>query len=177
MMAIARTIHTYEIVGYDAYFSNVLPDLTEILSQELADENSYFLVAINEAVCNAAKYSVYGYEEAKIKIEFVVTKEDITVTVISKTKPFDALDYRNKLLKLKNDPKLKNLPWFDYTGLSTLSRGFWMMMMAVDYLYIDINGNKVSLNITLPYKTEEITQTIGELVPKFFVEKDGVVIS
>ncbi len=102
MTNIARTIHTYEIVGYDAYFVDVLPDLTEILS-ELTDENSYFIIAINEAVCNAAKYSVYGYEEAKIKIELIITNEDVTATVISKTKPFNALEYRNKLLKLKEN--------------------------------------------------------------------------
>lgn len=175
MTDIARTIHTYEIVGYDAYFVDVLPDLTEILS-ELTDENSYFIIAINEAVCNAAKYSVYGYEEAKIKIELVITNEDVTATVISKTKPFNALEYRNKLLKLKENPKLKDMPWSEYTGISERSRGFWMMLMAVDYLYIDINSDRVSLNISIPRKAEEVTLTIGELIKRFFVEKDGVVI-
>ena len=175
MKAIARTIHTYEIVGYDAYFVDVLPDLTEILS-ELTEDNSYFIIAVNEAVCNAAKYSVYGYEEAKIKIELVITGEDITVTVISKTKPFDAIDYRNKLLKINEDPKLKDMPWSEYTGISDRSRGFWMMLMAVDYLYIDANSDKISLNISLPHKKAEVTLTIGELIPRFFIEKDGVVI-
>ncbi len=48
--------------------------------------------------------------------------------------------------------------------------------MAVDYLYIDINSDRVSLNISIPRKAEEVTLTIGELIKRFFVEKDGVVI-
>lgn len=175
MTAIARTIHTYEIVGYNAYFTDVLPELTEILSN-LTDDNSNFLTAINEAVRNASKYSIYGFEEAKIKIELVITNEDVTVTVVSKTKPFNALEYRNKLLKLKEDPKSKDMPWSKYTENLKRGRGFWIMLMAVDYLYMDINGDKISLNISLPRKADEVTSTLGELIQRFFVEKDGVVI-
>lgn len=175
MTAISRTIHEYKIVGYDAYFDEVLPKLQKILSQRIYDEDSYFIIAINEAVCNAARYSVYGYEEAQIKIELIITAEDITVTVESKTKPFDAVKYRDELKRLKEDPNFKDMPWFQYTGASIRSRGLWMIMMAVDYLYMESNGDKISLNISLPYRKEEITRTIGELVPRFYIEKDGVI--
>ncbi|MBR3623580.1 MAG: hypothetical protein IKN12_11285 [Selenomonadaceae bacterium] len=174
-MGIARTIYTFDIVGYDAYFDDVLPDLQAILSKEIADENYSFLIAINEAVCNAAKYSVYGYDQARISIELVVTPEDITASIKSKTEPFDALEYRNNLIKLKDNPNYKDMPWSEYTGLSSKSRGFWMMMMAVDYFIIKADGDEIRLNISLPCRKEEISRTIGELVPRFFVEKDGVI--
>ena len=174
MSKIVRTIYSYDIVGYDDYFISVLPDLQEIISQAIPVEN-YFIIAVNEAVCNAAKYSIYGHEEAKINIEIVVTPEDITVTVASKTKPFDAIKYRDDLKKLEKDSAYKDMPWSEYTGLSVRSRGFWMMLTAVDYLYVDANGDKISLNLSLPYKSEETLRTIGELVPRFFVEKDGVI--
>lgn len=174
MSEIERTLYNYNIKGYDAYFDTVLPDLQEIFSQINADEN-YFIIAINEAVCNAAKYSIYGYDEAKINIEIVVTPEDVTATIASKTKPFDAMKYRDDLQKLKDNPTYKNMSWSDYTGLSVKSRGLWMMLMAVDYLCMDANGDKILLNISLPCRTEEVSRTIGELVPRFFVEKDGVI--
>lgn len=174
MSKIVRTIYSYDIVGYDDYFISVLPDLQEILSKAIPVEN-YFIIAVNEAVCNAAKYSIYGHEEAKINIEIVVTPEDLTVTVKSKTKPFDAIKYRDDLRKLKENSSYQDMPWSEYTGLSAKSRGFWMMLMAVDYLYMDANGEKISLNVSLPYRSEEALRTIGELVPRFFVEKDGVI--
>lgn len=168
-----RKTYRYDLIGYDSYFESAFPEIEGILAETLGDDEGHFLIAINEAVCNAAKYAVEGDEKAAIRIELLVTDDDVTAAVACLTKPFDAEGYRQDLRRLAS--KNKKLTWSDYTGDSERSRGFWLMLMAVDFLYIATDGNRISLNVSRPWKKETATKLIGDLVPRFFVEKNGVI--
>ena len=170
-----RKIYRYDLVGYDAYFDTAFPEIEAALKDVLGDEEGHFLIAINEAVCNAAKYALDGDDKAAIKLELAITEDDVTASIACPTKHFDADRYRQDLQSLAANKQYRLLPWSDYTGVSARSRGFWLMLMAVDYLYIRHDGNSISLNVSRPWRQDVVTKTIGELVPRFLVEKNGVI--
>lgn len=170
-----RERYQYDLVGYDAYFEKALPEIQETLGRALMDENFLFLIAINEAVCNAARYSVEGQDKAEIHLELIVTAEDVTAVVECLTQPFDAEKYRQELKRLATREELKNMPWSDYTGVSVRSRGFWMMLMAVDHLWVEAGGNRVTLCVSRPWREDVVVKEIGRLAGRFFVERNGVI--
>ena len=66
--------------------------------------------------------------------------------------------------------------WGDYTSYMQRSRGFWLMLQPCEYLYLDVSGKRVSLVVRLPFSSARASQDrIKYLVPKFLVEKDGVI--
>ena len=165
--------YRYDVIGYDAYFEKAFPEIEAILYEVLHDEEGHFLIAINEAVCNAAKYSIDGDDKAEINIEVAITPDDVGVSVACPTKHFDADRYRQDLRLLAESKK--HTSWSDYTGVSARSRGFWLMLMAVDYLCIRQDGNSIYLNVSRPWRQDVVTKTIGDLVRRFFVKKNGVI--
>lgn len=168
-------IFHYNFTGYEAY-QEVLPVLQEKICDVLQDDEYHFILAVNEAVCNAARYAVKGPSEAEIKIKLQITESDVTVTISSLTVPFDVVRYRENLLKLVENPDVSKMEWGDYTGDTDKSRGFWYMLTACDYLYMAEDGQQITLCARVPFNPNKFTTKIGDLVPRFYIEKNGVIL-
>ncbi len=167
----------FQCVGYKEYLDEIAPTIFKKLEKAIPDPNYKFILAINEAVLNAAKYSVYGVLSAQMDIDVRIDDFEIRARIESQTQPFDAIQYRDNLVKLAEDPKTGNLDWGDYTGVSELSRGFWIILSAVDYLIIESTGQHISLIRRLPWNRANDTQKINKIVPRFCVESQtGVII-
>ncbi|MBP2629493.1 MAG: hypothetical protein H6Q70_121 [Firmicutes bacterium] len=169
-------IFNYRFVGYEAYYQDVLPELQKKIFDALQDEDYHFILAVNEAVCNAARYALNGVQNAEIEIKLKTTEYDISATIRAKTHPFDVEHYRNELLKLLSNKELCNMEWGDYTADTEKSRGFWYMLTACDYLYMDDDGQEITLCARAPYDSKSFTTKIGHLVPRFFIKKNGVIL-
>lgn len=151
--------------------------MEEILNTCFQGENDLFFIALTEAVNNAARYSVDGMEKARITISIRIMQGDVSVSVRSKTRPFDALEYQQKLNNLLSDKKVARMDWNDYTVHQLGGRGFWYILQAVDYLYVDANGQEVTLCAKTPMSPDEdITYRVGDLVPRFLVKQNGVIL-
>ena len=176
-MNVHRDIRHYHIIGYDAYFEEVMPDLQKIVEDTLLDKDDNFLIAINEAVCNAAKYANDGPSLAPIDIEVVITPgQDISVSVRSDTQPFNVEMFRDNMRKLAaDDSPWKDREWCDYTGSTERSRGYWLMLMSVSYLYIRSDGKEVTLYADIPFQKEHVTRKISDIVPRLLLMKYGVI--
>ncbi len=161
-------------------YGPVQEKLFDLLRGAFLYTNYEFQQAVEEAVCNAARYSVDGPENAKIVIKVRRMPYNVAVTVISKTHPFDAAAYQRKLKALKKDPKYAGMEWGDYIGLSTASSGFWYMMTGCDYIVMDKNGQAITLVAGIgkePPADDDLPKpkTIDILVPRFLVKTDGVI--
>lgn len=168
-------IYNYEIIGYEAY-QNILPELQQKLDDLLKDEEYHYVLAVNEAVCNAARYSVFGPAAAQIKIKLQITDCDISLTVMSQTRPFHAMRYKEQLVRLLDDKNFADMDWGDYTADTEKSRGFWYMLSGCDYLYIAEDGQEITLSTRTPYDKKYFTAKIKDLVPRFFVKKNEVIL-
>ena len=163
--------YNFEFQGYPDY-QDVLPELERII-QTKAKGAFPLILALNEAVCNAAKYSTSGPLNAKIFINLKIICHNIIITISAKTIKFNALNYQKKLQKIASDKTAANKTWTDYVGIEPVSRGFWLMLSAVDYLIIKDDGNKVKLVFNTRSNIKQ-SKKVGDLVQKFIVEKDGV---
>ncbi len=167
----------FQCIGYKEYLDEAAPKILPVLEKAVPDPNYKFVLAVNEAVLNAAKYSVYGVLSAQIDIDVRVDDLELRVRIESQTQPFDAIQYRDNLVKLAEDPKYGNLDWGDYTGVSDMSRGFWIILSAVDYLIIEATGQHITLVRRLPWDRADDTCKINKIVPRFCVESQtGVII-
>jgi len=170
------TYNQFEIIGLDDY-ENIVDRFYSLIDQVFGYKDLFYLQAVEEAVCNAGRYSVYGPEKAQILILMRVAAYDIAVTVISKTHPFDALGYQKKLRSLANS-KYADMDWGEYVGLTTASSGFWYMLTGVDYLYIDSDGQSITLSKNRMRRAAEknVSKKISVLAPRFLVKENGVII-
>ena len=167
----------YEALGQDAYYDEVMPWLETLYDRYLQDEDGHYLIAVNEAVCNAAKYANDGPALAPIDIEVVITPgQDISVSVRSDTQPFNVEMFRDNMRKLAaDDSPWKDREWCDYTGSTERSRGYWLMLMSVSYLYIRSDGKEVTLYADIPFQKEHVTRKISDIVPRLLLMKNGVI--
>ena len=163
----------YKFVGLQNY-EPIQIQTEKVFEEAFLKKNSYFNMAVAEAVVNAAKYAMTGLSEAEVAIKVILTSNAITVRVSSKTIPFDAKSYQRHLRELANDPKYSKLQWGDYTGTTELSRGFWYMLQAVEYLVVAEDGSYVELSTKIPYEETRLDTSISFLVPKFLVDTGGV---
>ncbi len=163
----------YKFIGLQNY-EPIQDSIRNIFEKAFLRKNTYFDIAVDEAVGNAAKYAVKGLAEAEVHIQIRISENDITVRVASDTQSFNAKDYQMQLRELANDPKFSSLDWGDYTGTTDRSRGFWFMLQAVEYLVIAEDSSYVSLSTSIPYREKRLDTSIGFLVPKFIVDSGGV---
>lgn len=169
-------IKTFRFTGLQN-FDRCANEIDRILNVCFQHPNDRFFMAVLEAVNNAAKYSVDSVTTAKITITMRIMQGDISVTIKSKTRPFDALAFQKKLQALLKDKKARDMDWGDYTKHQLGGRGYWYILEAVDYLYIDANGQSVTLCAKTPLdEDEELTAKVGALVPRFLVKKNGVIL-
>lgn len=168
--------HTYEFTGYQNY-EKTQKKIETLLTDAFEAENYRFLMAVNEAVCNAARYSLYKPQKARITIEVRVMNYDVAVKVSSPTSPFRAEEYQKKLRRILDDKKVREMEWGDFLGFQLTSRGFYYMLSAVDYLYVDEKGQSVTLCAKTPYDPSQPYSTkLGDIIPKFLVSKNGVIV-
>ena len=163
----------FRFVGYQNY-EPIQKKMEDIFIKAFLRKNSYFNMAVSEAIVNAARYAVKGPAEVEIRAQVRITETDITVKVSSDTQPFDAKGFQRQLRELASDPKYSNLDWGDYTGTTDMSRGFWYMLQAVDYLNVAEDGSYVELSASIPYVERKLNTSISFLVPKFMVDSGGV---
>lgn len=169
-------LKTFRFTGFQNY-ERYTEQIEQIFNACFQGENDNFFIALTEAVNNAARYSVYGMQKAKITISIRIMQSDISVTVASKTRPFDALAYQQKLMDLLHNPRVANMEWGDYTIKQLGGRGFWFILQAVDYLYVDADGQAVTLCAKTPMDENAIpTAKVGELIPRFLVKQNGVIL-
>ncbi len=167
-------IKTFDFVGESSYVDAV-SDIREALSF-LHDDDYAYDMAINEAVLNAAQNSVDGVDAAKIHIEMRITDYDVITKVSCETKPFDMLDYRKQLFAISTRPEFKGADWTDYTADTDASRGLWFMLCGTDYIYMDYLAQFVALCTRSPRLQEKTSRKMSDLLLRFFIEKDGVLI-
>ena len=178
-LMILQQTYIHRFNGYQNY-AVIRKRLKELYERAFEGDNSFFRVAVDEAVCNAARYAVDEITNVEVTIQTVITPEtDIKVRIASVTQAFDALAHREKLMHLAYEPDNKGRDFGDVFLASTVSRGFWMMMTAVDYLIVEADGSAVTLSVSLPYKQDKKkkpTTRMDILVNRFLVRRDGVII-
>ena len=171
-----REIQHYHIQGYEAFFKEALPSIKSTLDKKLGDREGHFAMAIVEAVQNAAMYTRNSPEKAVMDIDVVATETDISVKVTADTKDFDVLAYRQKLGQMASDKLLGDMDWADLGKSHRQSRGYFTMLMAVECLYVDVTGKSVTLCTVRPYHPGDISRKIKDIVPRFLLEQDGVIL-
>lgn len=140
--------------------------------------NYEYQQAIEEAVCNAAQYSVDGPIKAEIFIKVRQMPLDIAVTVSAETRPFDAFAYQARLQRLLKIPSIAKLDWGDYVADMPASSGFWYMLTGCDYLYVDNNGEAVTLvakTVSSYSSAKGKTTSLSDIIPRFLIRKNGVI--
>lgn len=163
----------YKFTGLQNY-EPIQKQMEALFTKAFLRKFSHFNYAVSEAVGNAAKYSVKGIVNAEIRIQVQISENNLTVKVMSETENFDAKAYQRQLRELAADQKYSKLDWGDYTGTSTMSRGFWFMLQAVDYLKVAEDGSYVLLSASIPYIERKLDTSISFLAPKFLVDSGGV---
>ncbi len=165
---------SFQITSYDEYYKKHLPEIKN-LCKEKKVHNAY-IMALNEAVCNAFRYNISGEYKGEAEINMIVSDNDIMCRIYAKTMPFDPRKHYKKIQSLAEDPKTKDMDWGVYTQEQDGGRGFWYMLYGCDVLQIDVNSEEISLFISYPSAGEERTKKIKHLAKKFFIKKNGVVL-
>lgn len=168
--------HQFEFIGLKR-FGPIQEKLYTLLEQAMTYRDDAYNQAIEEAVCNAARYALDGPRKAHITIVVQIMPSTISIQVLSKTHPFDAKAYQKRLQALLKDPVIRTMDWGDYVGLSDASTGFWYMLTGCDYLYLDSHGQAVTLVTSIRDHVDVVPVTrIGALVPRFLVRENGVIL-
>ena len=171
-----REIQHYHIQGYGTFFEEALPSIKSTLDKKLGDKEGHFAMAIVEAAQNAAMYAQKRPEEVAMDIDLVVTESDITVKITADTKNFDVLSYRQRLGRMASDKQLGEMEWADFVKGTQKCRGYFTMLMAVECLYVDVTGRSITLCTARPYHPGDISKKIKDIVPRFMLEQNGVIL-
>ena len=166
----------FSFVGYKNY-----PAISQKLQMYLgnfyiADQEKLmrFQIAVDEAVLNATKYGLAGWEKTKVSIKISMTGDFIYFTVSSHTTGFDAFSFQRKLKNMLKDENYRAMTWNDYTGDTEKGRGVWFILSAVDLLFMDAEGQAVTLSLNTRSDYDD-SLLIHSLVPRFCVVKSGVI--
>lgn len=169
-------LYSFSFSGYQN-FDPIAEHLEKLYEKTFGFDNYDYRIAVTEAVCNAARYSLQGLMEADIQIIVKISPVSISTSVLARTHPFDVLSYRKRLLSLlETDAATKD--WGDYLGGEDASRGIWYMLTGCDYVYYDFRGQSVTLFAYLSEqgKQEPRPTQIGLLLPRFYVKENGVIV-
>ncbi|WP_196606569.1 hypothetical protein [Pectinatus frisingensis] len=169
-------IYNYNFVGYAAY-EDIAKKAFDQINKSM-NKNFYFEIAANEAVLNAAKYSIFGLNDAEISMTVLISDTDVSVIIKSITQPFSAEHYREQLYQLLDNPATMDMKWGEYTGMTERSRGFWYMLTACEYIIVNNDGNEITICIRKSANNNEIPDPdtqIRRLLPRFLIKKNGVV--
>lgn len=166
----------YVITDYDAYFEDVQPQIEELLREYLPDDSDgHFSIALDEVVCNAVRYAAKP-EQLKITLTVMINCGDMVVSVSSETEKWDVMSFKKRLEFFAANAELKTKEWGEYvTDEKVGGRGFWLILMACEYVFVDIDTHKVTLICRRPYTENQVTKEIQALVPRLLLEREGVV--
>lgn len=167
-------IRNFTLEGYQNY-AKIENKISALLEEIYADKYLPLMIAINETVLNAAKYHINGFEKANITILFRIFTNELRVSIKSNTKTFDAFSYQNKLKKILENEKDVMIEWGDYIGDRDVGRGFWYILSAVDYLFMDEFGDEITLVIRKTKSDLPEVNSLYYLIPKFLVMRNGVI--
>lgn len=162
----------FEVLGQDAYYEEVMPWLEVLFDKYLQDEDEHYLIAVNEAVCNAARYAKAGPDAVRIIIDLKIAATYISTTIGADTEDFDVEAFVSKMRSYAEDPKMRGVEWGEFTGNTKKSRGFWFMLMGCRKVEIAISGKKVTLIADRPFLPSHVTKCIGELVKRLCIGKE-----
>lgn len=167
----------YLITDYDAYFEDVQPQIEELLREYLPDDSDeHFGIAIDEVVCNAVRYAAKP-EQLKITLTVMINCEDMVVSVASETEKWDVMSFKKRLEFLAANSEIQTKEWGEYvTDEKVGGRGFWLILMACEYVFVDIDTHKVTLVCRRPYTENQVTKEIQALIPRLLLEREGVVL-
>lgn len=178
--------YSFSFTGYQN-FDAVAEKLDAIYQKAFGFDNYDYRIAVTEAVCNAARYSLQGLTEAEIRLTLQISPVSISTTVYARTTPFDVHSYRKKLQKLLEDPDTAAKDWGDHLGSIDASRGIWYMLTGCDSVYFDYRGQSVTLFAYLEPKKEDKADKKDEerepratridlLLPRFYIKEHGVIL-
>ena len=165
---------SYKISSYDEYYKKHLPKIKKLCRDK--DVHIAYIMALNEAVCNAFRYNVEGEYKGNAEINMIVSCNDIMCRIYADTMSFDVIKYYRKIQELAANPETGKMDWGVYTQNKDGGRGLWYMLYGSDVLQIDIKTYEVSLFISFPSAGEERTKKIKNLAKRFFIKKNGVVL-
>lgn len=172
-------IKTYQFTGHSNY-SLVQSEIKELIKNVSLDKEMDFYLAVNEAVCNAAKYSVKGHKKADISICLKLDNYSMSAIISAETVYFDAYYFLQRMKTLASS-KSRNLEWGDYTHDNIGGRGFFYMLQACDYVALSPDGNVVMLHSPLPIdENQKKRRKIWQLVSRLHVSaicELGVIIT
>lgn len=124
----------YGVDGFEMY----RPTMEIVLSSLGKTSLIKFILAINEAVCNALRYGEGGIEEAKVKINLRFNGKYILAKVSSSSIGFDVDGY----IKSFNQ---KNLDWWELLRKKNRGRGLWIMLTGSQKVIFSADGKEVIL--------------------------------
>ena len=168
-------IYWYRFIGYPAY-QNYRQEIKERISEATSDDDLHYYIAVCEAVCNAARYGIKGIFNTKISIKLKIENDALQTQIFSHTKPFNMLDYREKIRELASIEKIRQTEWNVRLEDCDRGRGFWLMLAACDFIVVEKSGNFVLLHTPLPFRNELVKNKIGQLVPRFFIDDRSLII-
>ncbi|MGN8837216.1 hypothetical protein ACTNCI_09630 [Mitsuokella jalaludinii] len=165
----------YRFKGYTAYEESrqkIGHLCAHILTREHARR---FLMAVNEAVCNACRYAGSGVDETPVAISILLTESELRAVIRGSRfeGTLSPTEIQKRMRHLIQHAANANKDWGEYVRDSERGTGFWFMLQAVDYLILDADDGSVTLSThrqMLPPNRK-----IRYLVPKFFVRKGGVI--
>lgn len=132
----------FKFTGYDNY---PIDEVIKMIEKHIKDRETSLrlILAVNEAVCNAARYSINLLNECKIKIKIYVKDKEIIIIVSSKTVDNSAIGIRKKMYRIAD--KNRNSDWGEATRNKLNGRGLWIMLQGVSKLVVDEQMNWISL--------------------------------
>lgn len=165
--------YEFQFQGWGSYKDEIVAQIEPILHRTVQDANQHFLTAIHEAVRNAAAYGRIA-EKTWITLRLLVNDGDVKAQIKAENQPFDVRRFRQGLQRLAMDARLGKMDWQDYVK-GRKGQGFWKMLMAVEYLCVDVTGRQITLCAKRPFKENQIQNRISVLVARFYLEKNGVI--
>lgn len=153
----------YYIIDFIGYENYPIRYLRYILSKFKHKNLNLFLLAINEAVCNAARYTTTSINTCHINLQIYCDDNYIKVLVVANTNHNFAKDLKKKLNELKNEKS-----WAKCLKSQIRGRGFWIMLEGTDCIYVD----EFMQSVLLIKKINKINSkylNLSELLNKFHI--------
>lgn len=153
----------FRFTNYDNY---PFDEISSLIFSNVKNKDSSLklILAVNEAVSNAIRYSVDLIGECKIKITTIITESKITFIISSKTRNCRAIKIKQKMYKFKRKDS-----WAQAIKGRPNGRGMWIILEGVSKLILDENMNWITLEKKLNEKIEN--ETSLKLLRKMKINK------
>jgi hypothetical protein len=168
-------VYKYNFIGCDGY-QDCCFEIRKIFKQYLEVHNLNYYFAVNEAVCNAARYAKAGNAMAPIRIKIELEATGIKTTVESETFPAEMLDYREKLRGFSINTEYKGKTWQEVWKDQLSGRGFWLMLSACDYIVVEKHGQRVILHTPKADQKGLVQYQMDEIISRFFIDDQGMIL-